>query len=216
MLGDWALCPGLHWNETVPIWSLNVILAADLYFPDLAIVSTCEILVACDLLVKTRPFLGTSPVRISASLLGASKHLTLSLESWWRVWDLGRRPHLHLSYSTFCRYHPCFAPMPCGMLPVPKNHHARWWGSLVQMCTNAHKITQVLVFLSFYTCQGVLSPCRVLDTFIWSFVPVALFFSILCCTSYLEWLQCLENLKLEGTRVRRVSESSQGRVLLPF
>lgn len=56
MLGDWALCPGLHWNETAPIWSFNVILAADLGFLDFNIVSTCEILLACDLLVRTRPF----------------------------------------------------------------------------------------------------------------------------------------------------------------
>lgn len=111
MLSDRALCPGLHWNETVPVSSLNVILAADLDFLDLAIVSTCEILVACDLLVKTRPFLGTSPARVSASLLGASKHLTLFLESWWSLWDLGRHPHLPLSYSIFCGYHHCIVLM---------------------------------------------------------------------------------------------------------
>lgn len=74
-------------------------------------------------------------------------HLTLSLESWWSLWDLGRCPHHLCRSGTFCRYYRCFALMPCWMLSLPNNHHAGWWGSLVRKFTIALKATQVFFSL---------------------------------------------------------------------
>lgn len=74
---------------------LNVILVAHLDFLNLAIVSSCEILVVCDLL--PRPFLGTCPISIFVSVLVAREYLTVFSESWWSLWDLGRCAQPHLS-----------------------------------------------------------------------------------------------------------------------
>lgn len=102
-LGDRAMCPGTHWNETVPVGSFECHPGSWLGVPGPRHCVCCEVLVACDLLVKTPAFLVTSAISISISLLGARARWAVFSESWWNLWYLRRCPQHRLSNGTVYR-----------------------------------------------------------------------------------------------------------------